>query len=89
MDIRPPHLVPFDTVCERFGFSHSTCRRLWQAGEFPAPLRICRRKLFWLQSDLCDFIQQARAAAIGGQPGHQEKKENENAKPVAKPASRP
>jgi predicted DNA-binding transcriptional regulator AlpA len=68
MDIRPPQLVPLDRVCERFGFSQSTCRRLWQLGLFPAPLRIGRRKLFWLETDLIDFIEQARAAAKHTEP---------------------
>jgi predicted DNA-binding transcriptional regulator AlpA len=65
---QPPILIPFDSVCERFGFSHSTCRRLWQAGKFPQPLRIARRKLYWLEADLIDFIEQARAAAEAAGP---------------------
>jgi predicted DNA-binding transcriptional regulator AlpA len=54
--MQPEILLEPDAVASAFGVSKRTLRRWWQAGDFPAPLRIGRRSIRWRLSDLQNFI---------------------------------
>ena len=50
-----------EEVCRRYGFSISTLRRLWYSSDFPAPIRIGRRRIAWQISTLLDWEKQREA----------------------------
>ena len=55
--------IDIDAVALMFGVSRSTCRRMWYAGQLPAPIRLGRRSVRWRVSDINQFIESQPAAS--------------------------
>jgi predicted DNA-binding transcriptional regulator AlpA len=56
-------LLEPDALASLFGVSKQTIRRWWQAGVFPAPLRVGRRSIRWRLSEIRTFIERNNSNA--------------------------
>ena len=55
--------IDIKAVALLLGVSRSTSRRMWYAGQLPAPIRLGRRSIRWRVSDIHQFIASQPAAS--------------------------
>lgn len=60
-----PRLLSIGAVRNKTSLSETSLRRLWEAGEFPKPIRLGRNRLAWIEPRVDAWInaQVARAEA--------------------------
>ena len=55
-------------AAEKAGYSQEHLRRLAKAGKFPAPIRLGKKRVVWIESEIDDWLEgkrQERDAAGG------------------------
>jgi len=55
-------VLTIDDVARSLGLSVSTIRRMWAAGDIPAPIRFGRRNIRWMKSDLESWAKKLEPA---------------------------
>jgi prophage regulatory protein len=62
---KPPKLIPVKEVCRRIGVSRVTIWKWVHEGKFPPGRRLGRR-IFWLESDIDDWIAKLPTQEVKG-----------------------
>ena len=61
-----PRILRMSEVEARTGLSRRTIRAMVARGDFPRPVRLSRRTVGWLESDLNAWLQERIARSRGG-----------------------
>jgi prophage regulatory protein len=69
---RPPRLLGLGEVAQLIGLSEGSLYRLRRSGQFPAPIRIGRRRVAWLAGEIETWIAGRQRADLSTPPGSDE-----------------